>query len=201
VGSLERGEELAPRHPWLEVPRVEGERVRLRMHRPDDADRAYEGATDPRTVHWLGRLPQPYTRDMAADFILHRSAGMAAGTDLHWMLADPVTDLLMGTVSLMHIAEGMAEVGYWAHPEARGRGLMTEAVRMASRHAFIDPEDGGLGLHRVHATAAVDNVASRHVLESAGFSLVGIQRRSVLVRDGMHDGAAYELLSSGVPAR
>jgi RimJ/RimL family protein N-acetyltransferase len=89
----------------------------------------------------------------------------------------------------------MAEVGYWAHPDARGRGVMTEAVRRVSRHAFIDTEDGGLGLHRVHATVAVDNVASRHVLESAGFTLVGLERRSVLVRDGMHDGAAYELLA------
>ena len=71
---------------------------------------------------------------------------------------------------------------------------MTEAVRMACRHAFIHVEDGGLGLHRVHATVAVDNVASRRVLEANGFALIGTERRSVIVRDGMHDGAAYELL-------
>jgi RimJ/RimL family protein N-acetyltransferase len=194
TGALRRGDPLVPRTPWLDVPRIEGTTVRLRMHRADDLDRMHEGASDPRTVHWLGRMPHPYPRDAAADFLLHRSDGMAAGTDLHWMLADPDTDALLGTVSLMHIAEGMAEVGYWAHPEARGRGVMTEAVRMACRHAFIAPEDGGLGLHRVHATAAVDNTASRHVLEQAGFTQTGTEHRSVLVRDGMHDGAAYELL-------
>jgi RimJ/RimL family protein N-acetyltransferase len=194
VGTICAGEPLEPRAPWLDVPRIEGHHVRLRMHRPDDLDRMHEGATDPRTVHWLGRIPDPYTREMAADFLLHRSDGMAAGTDLHWMLADPVSDALLGTVSLMHLAEGMAEVGYWAHPEARGRGVMTEAVRLACRHAFIDPDDGGLGLHRLYATVAVDNLASRHVLERAGFTLTGTEHRSVIVRDGMHDGAAYELL-------
>jgi RimJ/RimL family protein N-acetyltransferase len=194
VGSLHRDDPRQPRTPWLDVPRIEGDTVRLRMHRPDDLDRMHEGATDPVTAYWLGRIPDPYTREMAADFLVHRSDGMAAGTDLHWMLADPETDLLLGTVSLMHIAEGMTEIGYWSHPEARGRGVMTEAVRMASRHALIAAEDGGLGLHRVHATVAADNVASRQVLERNGFALTGTERRSVIVRDGMHDGAAYELL-------
>ena len=131
---------------------------------------------------------------MARDVLVHRSEGMATGTDLHWMLADPATDALLGTISLMHLHEGMAEVGYWSHPEARGRGTMSAAVRTASRHAFIAPEDGGLGLHRLYATVAIDNVASRRVLEAAGFTQTGTEHRSVLVRDGMHDGAAYELL-------
>lgn len=194
VGSLYREDARAPRTPWLEVPRIEGERVRLRMHRPDDLDRMHAGATDPVTSYWLGRIPEPYSTDEAARFLRDRSAGMAAGTDLHWMLADPATDLLLGTVSLMHLTEGMAEIGYWSHPEARGRGVMTEAVQMACRHAMIAPEDGGLGLHRLYAVVAVDNLASRRVLERAGFRLVGTERRSVIVRDGMHDGAAYELL-------
>ncbi|HEX2895640.1 MAG TPA: GNAT family N-acetyltransferase [Marmoricola sp.] len=194
VGSLYREDARTPRTPWLEVPRIEGERVRLRMHRPDDLDRMYEGATDPVTSYWLGRIPDPYSAEEAGRFLRDRSAGMAAGTDLHWMLADPDTDLLLGTISLMHLAEGMAEIGYWSHPEARGRGVMTEAVQMACRHALIAQEDGGLGLHRLYAVVAVDNRASRRVLERAGFGLVGTERRSVIVRDGMHDGAAYELL-------
>jgi RimJ/RimL family protein N-acetyltransferase len=201
VGSLFREDVMSPRTPWLDVPRIEGEKVRLRMHRPDDLDRMHEGATDPTTAYWLGRIPKPYPREEADRFLLMRSEGMAAGTDLHWMLADPSTDALMGTVSLMHLAEGMAEVGYWSHPGARGRGVMTEAVRMAARHAFIDPDDGGLGLHRVHAVVAVDNVASRRVLERAGFTQTGTERRSVIVRDGMHDGAAYELLAGDLQAR
>lgn len=195
VGSLRRDDPREPRTSWLAVPTIEGARVRLRAHRPEDLERVAEGGSDERTAYWLGRLPQPYDRAQAERFLAYRSDGMAAGTDLHWMLADPATDLALGTVSLMHLHEGMAEIGYWAHPDARGRGVMTEAVRLASRHAVIDVEDGGLGLHRVYATVAVDNTASRHVLEANGFTLLGTERRSVLVRDGMHDGAAYELLA------
>jgi RimJ/RimL family protein N-acetyltransferase len=201
VGALHRTDLREPRLPWLEVPRLEGEHVRLRIHRPDDLDRMHEGTTDARTAYWLGRIPHPYSREQAAAYLANRSAGMAAGTDLHWMLADPGTDLLLGSISLMHLHEGMAEIGYWSHPEARGRGLMTEAVWMASRHAVIAVEDGGLGLHRLYATVAVDNVASRRVLEVNGYSLVGTERRSVIVRDGMHDGAAYELLAEDLPTR
>ena len=67
--------------------------------------------------------------------------------------------------------------------------------------AFGSSFSGGLGLHRVYATVAVDNTASRRVLEANGFTLIGIERRSVLVRDGMHDGAAYELLAEDLTAR
>jgi RimJ/RimL family protein N-acetyltransferase len=98
----------------------------------------------------------------------------------------------------MHIGNGrndqMAEVGYWAHPDARGRGVMTEAVRLAVRHAFIAEADGGLGLHRLTGFAAVDNTASRRVLEAAGFVQFGTERQAILVRDGWHDCAGYELL-------
>ena len=194
VGALQHDEGRQPGHAWLDVPRIVGERVVLREHRAADVGRVLEACNDERTVHWLGQLPQPYTRATAEAFVLHRSEGMARGTDLHWMIADPASELMLGTVSLMHIAHGMAEVGYWAHPDARGRGVMTEAVRLAARHAFIEEADGGLGLHRLTAFAAVDNTASRHVLEVNGFVQTGLEHRAVVVRDGLHDSVGHELL-------
>lgn len=198
VGTLLRGDEMTPRNVWLGVPRIVGEKVVLRAHRPGDVDRVLEACTDERTVHWLGQLPQPYTRGTAEEFLRHRPEGMARGTDLHWAIADPATDDLLGVVSLMQIGNGrndhMAEVGFWAHPGARGRGVMTEAVRLAARHAFIDEGAGGLGLHRLTGFAAVDNTASRHVLEAAGFTQFGTERQAILVRDGWHDCAGYDLL-------
>ncbi|HET8602831.1 MAG TPA: GNAT family N-acetyltransferase [Marmoricola sp.] len=194
VGTLLRDDERQPRNAWLDVPRIVGERVVLRRHRDADAGRVLEACNDERTSHWLGQLPRPYTRAHAEGFLRNRSEGMARGTDLHWMIADPSSDAMLGTVSLMHIDHGMAEVGYWAHPDARGRGVMTEAVRLAARHAFIDEVDGGLGLHRLTAFAAVDNTASRHVLAANGFARTGLEHRAVVVRDGMHDSVAHELL-------
>jgi RimJ/RimL family protein N-acetyltransferase len=194
VGSLCRGEPLQPRRPGLEVPRIVGEGVVLRRHRDDDVERVRGACSDERSVYWLGRLPAPYTRADAERFVLLREEGMAVGTDVHWVVADPTDDRLLGAVSLMRIGEGGAEIGYWMHPEGRGRGLMTEAVRLAVRHAFIDVEDGGLGLVRVHLEAAVDNAASRHVAEAAGLTLQTVLPRAIMVRDGLHDSARYGAL-------
>lgn len=194
IGTLLATDERRPRNPWLDVPRVEGNGVVLRRHREDDAERVYEAANDERTAYWLGQLPSPYTREVARTFLRDRSEGMAAGTDLHWMIADPATDQALGTVSIMHLANGQGEIGYWSHPDARGRGVMTEAVRLAVRHAFVDAEDGGLGLHRLTLYSAVDNTASVHVAEANGFVRTGVERQAIVCRDGKHDSVAFELL-------
>ena len=202
VGTLPRGVDLAPRSPWLEVPRIVGERVVLRRTRDDDADRVLEACTDERTAYWLGQLPQPYTPELAQQFVARREEDVAASRAVHWVLADPTTDALLGVVSLMWRGPGLdCEVGYWAHPDARGRGAMTEAVRLAVRHAVVPVEDGGLGLPRLTAYAAVDNVASRHVLEANGFAPTGVERGAADVRDGRHDLAGYDLLATEVRTR
>ncbi|MCW2868352.1 MAG: GCN5-related N-acetyltransferase, partial [Marmoricola sp.] len=201
VGTLPRGVDLAPRTPWLRAPRLVGERVVLRRTRDDDVDRVLEACTDERTAYWLGQLPDPYTLELAHQFVARREEDLAAGRAVHWVLADPGTDVLLGVVSLMWRGPGLdCEVGYWAHPAARGRGAMTEAVRLAVRHAVVDVEDGGLGLPRLTAYAAADNTASRHVLEANGFRQTGVERAAAEVRDGRHDLVGYDLLAAEVTA-
>jgi RimJ/RimL family protein N-acetyltransferase len=195
LGTLLRDDERLPRHPWYDVPRITGSGIVLRRHRDGDVPRVLEACTDERTAYWLGGLPSPYTLETARRFVRDRSEGMARGTDLHWMIADPETDAMLGTVSLMHLDQGAAEVGYWAHPDARGRGVMTEAVRLAVRHAFIDTEDGGLGVERLTLYSAVDNAASVHVAEANGFRRTGLERQAISCRDGKHDMAGYDLLA------
>ncbi len=195
VGTLHRGEERAPRNAWLEVPRIHGQHIVLRRHRDDDAVRVLEACSDERTAYWLGLMPVPYTLGNAEAFLRTRSDPMARGVAVHWMVADPTTDLALGTVSLMDLGgHAGAEVGYWAHPDARGRGVMTEAVRLAVRHAFIDVVDGGLGLDKVRLVSAVDNSASRRIAAAVGFREVGTERRGTLCRDGRHDAVVYDLL-------
>ena len=129
TGTLLRGEKMAPRSPWFDVPRIVGRNVVLRRHRDADAARVAEGCSDEQTAYWLGQLPQPYTLEDAQRFVAEREEAMATGTALHWMLADPGTDECLGVVSLMFRGPGLdLEVGYWGHPAGRGRGLMTEAV-------------------------------------------------------------------------
>jgi RimJ/RimL family protein N-acetyltransferase len=168
----------------------------LRRHLPEDTSRIQEACSDERTAYWLGQMPSPYTRADAERFLLGRGELAATGRGLGWAVADPATGLLLGNISVFDLKPGReAEVGYWTHPDARGRGVMSEACRLAVRHAFIDEEDGGLGLQRLIAYAAEENVASRHVIETNGFTRVGRERRGTRLRDGrLVDTACYDLL-------
>jgi RimJ/RimL family protein N-acetyltransferase len=111
---------------------------------------------------------------------------------------NPASDELLGALSLFDLRLGeSAEIGYWAHPAARGRGVMTAAVRLAVRHAFVPAEDGGLGLHRLTVLHADGNVGSQRVIERNGFTYVGREREQARLRDGTYvDHLAYDLLAS-----
>jgi RimJ/RimL family protein N-acetyltransferase len=205
VGVLHADDERSPRHPWLDVPRLEGRNVCLRPFEDRDAERVVEACSEERTQYWLGTMPSPYTMDDARAYLLTRREKPAEGTSVGWAVADPATDLLVGSISLFDIKPGReAEIGYWTHPEARGRGLMTEACRLAVRHGFTPADDGGLGLARLLVYAAAGNAASRHVIESNGFTEIGRERRSTLLRDGsLVDTSCYDQLVeewSGRPA-
>jgi RimJ/RimL family protein N-acetyltransferase len=196
AGTLRAGDAREPRHAWYDAPRIVGDGVVLRPHVPADADRIVEACNDPRQRRWI-RLPSPYTSASAREFMESRMESMATGTAVHWAVADPETDRLLGVVGLFDLQPGAdAEVGYWTHPDTRGRGVATQACRLAVRHAFVPVEDGGLGLPRVTVCAAAGNAASRHVGESVGFRLYGVERRGIMLGDGSFDDLArYDLLA------
>ncbi|RLV50027.1 GNAT family N-acetyltransferase [Nocardioides mangrovicus] len=196
VGMLLAGEERSPRYPWFEVPTIEGERVRLRAPREDDSPRVVELENDPLTRRW-NFLPEQFGDAEARAGLLRAREEMALGERLLFAAADPADDRFLGDVSLfrIHRAFGSAMLGYSTHPDARGRGLTGEAVRLALRHAFVPADEGGLGLLRVAAGAAVDNVASIAVLRRAGMREIGLERRGVRTGEGMSDALRFEALA------
>ncbi len=163
-------------------------RIRLREWRHTDTERVVEACSDQRTRHWLAaNLPSPYTLEHAHSYIAGCIDGAQAGSSLCWCVADPESDLCVGSVAVMALrdAHGTAgEIGYWTHPEARGRGVMSEAVLMAVRHAFISREDGGLGRKRLRLNAATGNLASLHIARANGFVPIGRDRQSEPLGDG-----------------
>jgi len=185
--TLVAGEPLRPRRLWLDAPRLVGRSVVLRPLRDDDVDRIVEGAGDSLSQRWLPFLPSPYTASAAAGFIETTRLDAANGTDLCWALADPSTDVLTGCLG---VDIDKPELGYWAHPDARGRGVTTEAVGLALRYVFSP----ALGLRRMTIRATVDNTASRRVAERAGMRLVGICRADELHAAGPTDMALYDVL-------
>lgn len=86
-----------------------------------------------------------------------------------------------------------AHLGYMVAEEYQGRGVATEAVQRLCDIAF-DP--GALDLERIEAVAAVENIASRRVLEKAGFTLEGIRRKLLIISGERVDHAGYSLLKA-----
>jgi RimJ/RimL family protein N-acetyltransferase len=187
--SLLAGEPMGPSSRWHEAPVLAGWLVRLRPWRESDATRVVEACSDPVSQHWLAGLPRPYRGEDALAYIRSREEEHAAGQGVHWCLADPGDDRCLGSVSLLEMVRfpEVAEVGYWAHPAARGRGVMSEAVRLVAGHALGDPAAGGLGLRRLVLQAAAGNLASQVVAERAGFVRVGRARAAERLGDGALD--------------
>jgi RimJ/RimL family protein N-acetyltransferase len=75
-------------------------------------------------------------------------------------------------------------------PEARGRGVATEAIRELCDHLFRDR-----WLHRLEAEVYGFNHSGQRVFERAGFVHEGVRRRAYDRQDGWQDGVRYALLS------
>ncbi len=98
--------------------------------------------------------------------------------------------MLLATVLYFGHRPGIdCELGYWTHPEARGRGLMTRAFAIVLRHAFEE-----LKVQRVKAFVAVDNAASRHLVEANGLRLYGVERLGANTGAGPADMALYDVM-------
>jgi RimJ/RimL family protein N-acetyltransferase len=191
AGTLLADDPREPQRRWIDDVVLDGPGVRLRPFREGDAARVVEACCDERTRAWLGDLPSPYTPEEALKFIRGRTALRATGQGLSWAVADPRTDVLLGSVGIFDLTDDLAygEVGYWTHPDARGRGVMTAAVALVLEHAF-----DVLELRRVKAYAATGNAASRHVLETSGMAEHGVERLGTVVAGGRVDAVVYDVL-------
>lgn len=159
-----------------------------------DVDAITAICQDPQIAAWT-TVPHPYRREHAEGFISGLVApGWENGTDLTWAIRD--LSGLVGMVGLAGVADGSAEVGYWLAPAARGRGLLTRALRLVLGVAF-DP--GGPELVRVSWQAYVGNWPSRRVAWRVGFRVEGTVRLHTVQRDGIRRDSWVGTILAGDP--
>ncbi len=124
VGTLLAGDPMQPHTPWYDVPRLVGEGTVLRAHTDADVGRIVEACRDPLVSGWIGIIPAPFHESDARAWLAGNVERQAAGRAVTWAVADPRTDALLGSVDLFEIRPGRdAELGYWLHPDGRGRGV------------------------------------------------------------------------------
>ncbi|HEU5473219.1 MAG TPA: GNAT family N-acetyltransferase [Actinophytocola sp.] len=198
VASLRATDTREPKGTWLVAPVLETDRLRLRPLADTDADRLFETNHDTRTVHFGGRVPGVRQRDGAASIARAREQ-MAAGQMINWCIADRTTDRLVGHIQLFDLG-GLdpteAKPGYSIHPDSRGRGYLTEALRALSTWTFLPLNEGGLAKRRLTISTAASNAASRHAATQAGYTHIGTNPNAFPITDTHFDDEVfYQLLN------
>jgi ribosomal-protein-alanine N-acetyltransferase len=160
----------------------------LLLRPPDerDLDAIVEGCRDPEVPRFIPFVPIPYTEDDGRAFLADVREAWRTTPERTFAVVDGDSDEFLGVVTV-RLREG-GSVGYWLKREARGRGVMTEAVR-----AVVDWARREHGIERLVLTAHPENVPSQRVAEKAGFRRVGTTTDHPLFRDGTREAVLFEL--------
>ncbi|WP_136686864.1 GNAT family N-acetyltransferase [Halorhabdus amylolytica] len=165
---------------------LRGENVTLRPIEEEDAEFLAEAINHPEVWPTLAAV-DPLSTDDEREWI----ENLTDDDDIHLLICadgDPV-----GTIGLNRVNDvwGIAELGYYVHPDAQRNGYATDAARRIVRYGFEDRR-----LEKVYANVYPDNHGSRGVLESVGFEREGVFREHAFVRGERIDVHRYGLLAS-----
>ncbi|MEH6693172.1 MAG: GNAT family N-acetyltransferase [Pseudorhizobium pelagicum] len=157
-------------------PVITSRRLVLRPHRLEDADAVAQSLSDYAVAGMLARIPQPYHREDALDWLqLHLS-----GASTEWALAVTTgDDVHIGVVGLEQRGSDW-NLGYWLNRFYWGKGIMTEAVG-AAVDRFLRRMPG----IEIHSGVFVDNPASLRIQQKLGFTITGCGDLFNLSRNAM----------------
>jgi ribosomal-protein-alanine N-acetyltransferase len=174
---------------YPDPPLAEGE-IGLRPWREEDLGVIAALCRDPDVARFT-RVPDPYTDADARAWIDGLPGRLADGEAVRLAIVaggEPV-----GSIGLRidTFDRDIAEAGYMVAPAARGRGVATAALRLASRWGLRD-----LGVARVQLSTHVDNPASQRVAERAGFRREGVLRSWEELRGERVDLVMFSLVAA-----
>jgi RimJ/RimL family protein N-acetyltransferase len=164
--------------------------IRLRLRADSDEEAMIAALQDPEIPRWT-RVPENYDERDAAEWSVERRRQQQAGEGLHLVIADAETDQFLGSIGVHDVerAEGRCSIGYYLAREARGRGVMTCAVRMLSRWVFES-----LPVERIEIPVIAENHRSRRAAERAGYAFEGLLRSYTVIKGRRRDMAMHSLL-------
>jgi RimJ/RimL family protein N-acetyltransferase len=159
--------------------------LRLRSWTLDDVPAIVDACNDPEIQYWIPVIPRPYTEEDAQAFVGGEVAGIG-----RQQFAITEEGRVVGSIGMGVNDSRTGHVGYWCTPEARGRGVTTQALRLLCKYALED-----LRLERLELITDPDNRASQRVAEKVGFRREGVLRSHLLHPDGRRrDSVMFSLL-------
>jgi RimJ/RimL family protein N-acetyltransferase len=148
------------------IPVLETERLILRAPRLGDAKVLAALANDKRIAENTRRIPHPYKRSDAEDFIAAVNVPAPEGEVAYLITLRDGT--VIGACGIA-MQDNVPDVGYWLGVKYWNKGYATEATRAVIDYAFTELEHDTLS-----AGARVTNPASRRILEKCGFQWTGV---------------------------
>ncbi|MBW8903779.1 MAG: GNAT family N-acetyltransferase [Bradyrhizobium sp.] len=144
---------------------LETERLLLRRPTLADVKAIARLANDGRIAENTRRLPHPYTRDHAIDFVRATANDSSETVFLIEKDRSPI-----GMTGIDWRKPEAPELGYWLGFAHWGQGYGTEAAR-----AVIDFAFDAFDIEQMIAGARVANPSSRNILEKCGFQWSGVE--------------------------
>lgn len=160
----------------------------VRSWHPEDVDSLTRHADNPKI--WRNvrdAFPHPYTPEDAVEWI-QRATRQIPETSY----AIAVDGAAVGGIGLIlkdDVYRRSAEIGYWLGEPYWGRGIVVEAVRALTDHAFATYD-----LCRIFAGVFEWNNASIRVLEKAGYTLEARLRKAVTKESLTVDELVYAMI-------
>lgn len=176
-------------------PTLRTARLILRPYTVDDATQVQRLVGDIRIADTTLTIPHPYPDGAAESWISGHAQAFENGEVITYAITLESTGELLGTVSMIEVQRkhARAELGYWVGVPYWGKGYCTEAVMCLVNFAIEQLE-----MTRIVARCLARNPASARVMEKAGLTLEGCQRKHVLKNGVYEDILLYGLV---LPAR
>lgn len=161
-----------------ECPILLTDRLVLRAPHADDVDALARLANNIRVAAMVSRMPHPYTRGDAENFVARAKDGVIGKCVYAVTIAD--TGAFVGCCGLEPQADPATfELGYWIGEWHWNQGLATEAA-----HAVVDMAFRTRDIEQIDARCRVTNPASRRVIQKCGFQYQGNGMMSSLALRG-----------------
>lgn len=173
---------------------ITSENLEIRNFTPDNAQELldyYNRNKEHLSAYEPSRDSSFYTYEVQKDILMESYKQLLNGSSFDFGIYKD--NNLIGKAKISNIVYGVFKsgiLGYSIDKEQQGKGYMTEAVNLLSKYSKEE-----LDLHRIEASALVDNDKSKKVLLKCGFKEIGINKEYLFINGSWKDhNTFYKIL-------
>lgn len=169
------------------VTQIDTPRLTLRKPHCDDIDAISTLANDIAVASMLSRMPYPYKRADAEDFV-NTIAKLENGNCVYAITLNETGEFIGCCGIEKKPGRERMEIGYWLGKPYWGNGYATEAA-----HALVDKAFRICNIEEIIGRCRIGNMASRNVLQKSGFQFIGTGMNLSLAQDTQVPVELYRL--------